>query len=78
MEIQKINLDNIDFNNQQLNKELVITLMNTVETLVLKLKTAEERIKYLEDEISKLKGTNGKPEVEKKQNSTEKTKPEKM
>jgi hypothetical protein len=65
LEDQIIDLDpdKIDFENKDVIKEIIISLLNTVERLAQENNRLREENQQLQDEIARLKGEKGKPKI---------------
>lgn len=61
--IKNLNIDNLDFTNKVYIKQLFISLLNLIELLCSELrKERKEKQKY-KDEVNRLKGEQGKPDI---------------
>jgi hypothetical protein len=58
-----ITIENIDFNNPEITKELFRTLLNFIEIQQETIQIQKKEIQELKDEINKLKGEKGKPDI---------------
>lgn len=61
--LSKIDINKIDFDNHAEVKACIITLFNVIEKLVTENAQLREQNQLLKDEINKLKGEKGKPNI---------------
>ncbi len=62
-EIKNLNLEKIDLNNRDAIKNLIILLLNTIDSQARSVQNLQIENQELKDEINRLKGEKGKPKI---------------
>jgi hypothetical protein len=70
-EIQNIDPNNLDFGNIEFIKELIIKLLNIIDSQAQSNEELQKQNQKLEDEINRLKGEKGKPKFSSKDSRKE-------
>ena len=62
-DITSLDIESIDFNNKDILKSLILKLLDTIEQLAQTNHQQYEEIRALKDEIKRLKGEKGRPNI---------------
>jgi hypothetical protein len=61
IEIKNLNIEELDFNNHESMRNLIIHLLNIIESHSQLIESLKKEIQSLKDEVNRLKGEKGKP-----------------